>query len=82
MSSNPDPTKQDQKVIFSRKKNNINHPDIFFNNSQVVQSKSQKHLGMYLDNKLDFSEHFKNMLNKINKTIGLLRKLRYSLLPL
>ena len=77
MSFNPDPTKEAQEVIFSCKKNNINHPD--FNNSQIVQFKSQKHLGMYLDNKLDFSEHFKNMLNKINKTIGLLRKLRYSL---
>ena len=79
MSFNPDPTKQAQEVIFSRKKKKISHPDIFFNNSLVEQSQFQKHLGMFLDSKLDFSEHFKNMLNKINKTIGLLRKLRYSL---
>ena len=79
MSFNPDPTKQAQEVIFSRKKKKINHPDIFFNNSPVVQSQSQKHLGMFLDIKLDFSEHFNNVLNKINKTIGLLRKLRFSL---
>jgi len=79
MSFNPDPTKQAQEVIFSRKKKNITHPNIFFNNSPVLQSHFQKHLGMCLDSKLDFSEHFKTLLNKINKTIGLLRKLRYSL---
>ena len=79
MSFNPDPTKQAQEVIFSRKKKKVKHPDIFFNNSSVVQSQSQKNLGMFLDTKLDFSEHFRNMLNKVNKTIGLLRKLRYSL---
>ena len=79
MSFNPDPTKQAQEVIFSRKKKKVNHPDIYFNNSPVVQSHSQKHLGMFLDIKLDFSEHFNNMSNKINRTIGLLRKLRYSL---
>ena len=66
-----------QEVI--RKNKKISHPCILFNNSPVIQSPFQKHLGMCLDNKLDFSEHFKNMMNKINKTIGLLRKLRYSL---
>ena len=79
MSFNPDISKQAQEVIFSRKKKKVNHPNILFNNSPVIQSQSQKHLGMFLDSKLDFSEHFNNTLKKINKTIGLLRKLRYSL---
>ena len=35
---------------------------------------------MLLDTKLDFQEHLKIVLNKLNKTIGLLRKL-YSTLP-
>ena len=30
---------------------------------------------MFLDFKLNFQEHFENMLNKVNKTIGLLQKL-------
>ena len=35
---------------------------------------SQKHLGMILGNKLNFQEHLKNIINKVNKTIGLLQK--------
>ena len=31
---------------------------------------------MFLDSKLDFKEHIQNVLNMVNKTIGLLRKLQ------
>ena len=31
---------------------------------------------MFLDSKLDFKEHAQNVLNKVSKTIGLLRKLQ------
>ena len=41
--------------------------------------KTQKHLGMFLDFKLNFQEHFENMLNTVNKTIGLQRKLQNTL---
>ena len=34
---------------------------------------------MFLDFKLTFQEHLENMLNKVNKTIGLLRKLQNTL---
>ena len=30
---------------------------------------------MFLDTKLDFEEHLKSIFSKVNKTIGLLRKL-------
>ena len=76
MSFNPDPTKQAQEVIFSRKSQNQTHPSLFFNNSSVIQAPSQKHLGLFLDNRLDFQEHLKIVLNKVNKMIGLLRKLQ------
>ena len=36
----------------------------------------QKHLGMYLDPKLDFSEQLKNIHAKMSKSIALLRKLQ------
>ena len=55
------------------------HPYIYFNNKSVKQVPSQKHLGLILD-KLNFQEHLKNILNKVNKTIGLLRKLQ-NILP-
>ena len=37
-------------------------------------------MGKILDNKLNFQEHLKNILIKVNKTIGLLRKLQ-NILP-
>ena len=46
----------------------------------MIQSLTQKHLGKYLDTKLDFQEHLKNIFSKDNKIIGLLRKL-YHILP-
>ena len=80
ISFDPDPSKQAQKAIFSRKVQKTYHPSIYFNDKSVKQVPYQKHLGMILDNKLNFQEHFKNILNKINKTIGLLRKLQ-NILP-
>ena len=74
MSFNPDPSKQAQEVIFSYEIQKTCHPSIYFNNKSVKQVPSQKHLGMILDNKLNFQEHLKNILNKVNKTIELLQK--------
>ena len=45
MSFNPDPSKKAQEVIFSRKVNNVLHPPLTFNNVDVDQICSQKHLG-------------------------------------
>ena len=48
MNFNPDPTKQAHEVIFSRKTKEIYHPPLAFNNTNVSQSSSQKHLGVML----------------------------------
>ena len=61
MSFNPDPNKQAQEVIFSRKIQKTYHPSIYFNNKLVKQVPSQKHLGLILDSKLNFQEHLKNI---------------------
>ena len=74
MSFNPDPLKQAQEVIFSRKMTKTNHPTLVFNENPVHQVALHKHLGMYLDCKLTFEERLKTIINKIIKTIGLLRK--------
>ena len=79
MRFNPDPKKQAQEVIFSRKINKIDYPPSYFNENLVKSSSTQKHLGMTLDTKLDFSLHLKNVQNKVNKTIELLRKLQDTL---
>ena len=79
MDFNPDTSKQAQEVLFSRKVKVTAHPQLVFNNNPVHETATQKHLGMFLDFKLNFQEHFENMLNKVNKTIGLLRKLQNTL---
>ena len=79
MNFNPDPSKQAQEVIFSRKLQKLVYTPLHFNNIAVTQLTTQKHLCMLLDVKLDFQEHLKNTYSKVNKTIGLLRKLHNTL---
>ena len=43
MSFNPDPNKQAQEVIFSRKLKKVCHPPLRFNNNNVAQGSWQKH---------------------------------------
>ena len=71
---NPDLSKQAQEVIFSRKIKKLLHPTLLFNNIPLSNSLFQKHLGLTLDIKLNFSEHIKSITRKISKTMGLLRK--------
>ena len=79
MSFNPDVSKQAQEIIFSRKKNINNHPVVFFNNLSINRNSTQKHLGLLLDEKLNFSEHINDKLKKVTKSINLLRKLNLTL---
>ena len=74
MSFNPDPSKQAQEIIFSRKKMKSSHPSVYFINIPVDSTSVHKHLGMLMDDKLSYEHHLKFVLNKIKKAIGLLRK--------
>ena len=73
MSFNPDPAKQAQEVIFSRKLNKPLHPQIIFNNLPVQNASSQKHLGLILDEKLNFKLHLKEKCAKFNQGIGVIK---------
>ena len=75
---NPDPNKQATEVLLSRKVNPDAHPKLTFNGNQVQQCLSQKHLGLILDNKLDFNKHLDEKINKCNKIIGMMKKLSTS----
>ena len=57
------------------------HTPLNFNNNSVRKYiQFQKHLGVYLDSKLDFREDIGNIFkNKVNRTISLLRKLQNNL---
>ena len=73
MSFNPDPQKQAVELAFSKKKIEIHHSVIHFNNIPVTKVEEHKHLGVVLDSKLSFSAHIKAAISKTRKGIGLLR---------
>ena len=70
------PKQTAQEVIFSRKLKKALRPALAFNNANVSQCKSQKYLGITLDWKLTFKDHYKTVFSQTNRTIGLLRKLQ------
>lgn len=67
MNFNPDPNKEAQKVVFTRKSKNIRHPPLIFNNTKVSQSITLKHLHLILDIRLSFKEWLVTMGAKVNK---------------
>ena len=58
----PDPSEQEQRIIFSCNIKVNAHPQHVFNNNPVHEISSYKHLEMFLDFKLNLKEHFENML--------------------
>ena len=79
MSFNPDPTKQAQEIIFSRKLKKPLYPSIKFNNLPVQNASSHKHLGLILDDQLNFTCHLREKCSKFNKGIGIIKKLQNTL---
>ena len=75
MSFNPDARKQAVEVIFCRKYKVVDQPEIIFNNTPVKVVDEHKHLGMFLDSKLSFSTHIKEVISKTRKDIGMLKYL-------
>ena len=76
---NPDASKQAQEVVSWRKKNRSNHNDIYFNNMLLNRKNTQKHLGLYLDAKLNFFEHINEKIKKVVKGISVITKLNVTL---
>ena len=73
MSFNPDPPKQVQ-VISSRKMKKPSQPLIKLNNLHIQNASSQKHLGMILEEKLNFESHVKEKCLKFKiKVLALLK---------
>ena len=77
---NPDINNQAQEITISHGLQKSNHAYLTFNGTSATQSEIQKHLGMFLDSKLNFKKHIQSVINKAGKKIGLLRKLQ-KLLP-
>ena len=75
MQFNPDPKKQANESIFSRKSKSVSYPPLIFNNNSIAKCSYQKHLGVVLHSKLDFSIHTEHKIKRCNKIIGLLQRL-------
>ena len=75
MEFNSDPIKQATEVLFSCKKNSVNHPQLIFNLSAVVKVNEQKHLGLTLEPGLSFEKHLSEKIIKAKKNIGILKHL-------
>ena len=71
----PDLTKQTREAVSSRKTVKSFHPQFFFNLVPVERSVSQKHLGLHLDQKLNFSKHINEKISKARKGISVIKKL-------
>ena len=72
---NPDISKQATERIFSIKKHQTVHPDLNLNNIPVARKDYTKHIGMYLDKRLNFSKHIKETILTANKGLSFLKYL-------
>ena len=51
------------------------NPLFYFNRTTVIHCSYQKHLSVYLDKKLSFHQHIKDIITKASKRIGVIKKL-------
>ena len=64
-----------EEIIFSTKMNKPNHPVLMFGGNEVVKKTDHKHLGIVLDEKLNFQAHITEAISKARRGIGLIRYL-------
>ena len=76
MNFNPDPSKQAQELLFSRKISSKPYLSLNFHDNPVHQVQLQKHLGLFLVTKLSFDEYIQCILIKTRKITGMIRKLQ------
>ena len=81
MCFNPDPTKPAEEVLFSCKKQCVQHPPLYFNNTEVKRVTEHKHLGLVLDSKLSFTKHINEKVTIARRWIGIIKHVS-SYLPL
>ncbi len=67
---NPDMTKQAIEIICSCKNKKPYHTELTFNVIPIAREPYIKHLGVYLDIRLNFSKHIKGKVLKAMKGIA------------
>ena len=62
-----DSFEQAQEVLFSNKAMNKNHQNIIFNGNTVQINSTEKHLGLFFNEKVTFNDHITSKLTTVNK---------------
>ena len=75
MAFNPDPTKQAIEILFSCKRDMVDHPELIFNGAPVSRRTDHKHLGLILQSNLSFEKHINEKIIIAKKNIGIIRHL-------
>ena len=75
MSFSPYPNKHAQEVYFSRKMQKDDSQNLTINVCNVGSSSLQKHLRLFLNEKLNFDEHIQVGITKFNKFDGIIKRL-------
>ena len=77
MAFNPDATKPAIGVIFTRSNVKRDLPDrLVFNGFDVIMEDETKHIGMILDEKLNFESHLSAKISKARQGLGLMKHLK------
>ena len=71
MKFNLDPNRQAQELTFSKKVENNNFLPLTFNKTELKTCQSEKHLGLILDERLNFTEYINSKTSKCYKLIGI-----------
>ena len=72
----PKRSKQAKDVIFSIKISIQSHPILTFHSSPVIKTTHHKHMGLNLDENLNFKELQKQKMSKAHKSIAVLKRLQ------
>ena len=75
MAFNPDPTKQATEMLFSCKRNNVDHPPLFFNGFPVKRVSEHTQLGLTIEPSITFTKHIHGKISKAKRNIGLIKHL-------
>ena len=68
-----------KRLFFLVKKSELTIQLFYFNNDPVIRENIQKHLGLFLDSKLNFSGHINEKIKKATKGINVIRKMNLPL---
>lgn len=68
-----------ETILFSRKRNRPNHPNLIMNNTVIKNVQEHKHLGIIFSNDGKWGPHISSIVSRAWKRIGILRFFKFKL---